>query len=108
MRPMFVTTGQWKTIALLLYMPLQALNPSTNSPEDLYAVIHLRCKQSACSMSLPSLAEFVPLSLPPFCAPTAQPENILLNNATSGEIKLIDFGSACFEHRTVYSYIQSR
>ena len=26
----------------------------------------------------------------------------------AGEIKLIDFGSACFESRTVYSYIQSR
>lgn len=38
----------------------------------------------------------------------SKPENILLNNTTSGEIKLIDFGSACFEHRTVYSYIQSR
>ncbi len=37
-----------------------------------------------------------------------QPENILLKNPTSGEIKLIDFGSACFENRTVYSYIQSR
>lgn len=26
----------------------------------------------------------------------------------SDEIKLIDFGSACFENRVVYSYIQSR
>jgi dual specificity protein kinase YAK1 len=37
-----------------------------------------------------------------------QPENILLKSAQSGDIKLIDFGSACFENRTVYSYIQSR
>ena len=26
----------------------------------------------------------------------------------SSEVKLIDFGSACFEGRTMYSYIQSR
>lgn len=26
----------------------------------------------------------------------------------AGEVKVIDFGSACFESRTVYSYIQSR
>eukprot|EP00898_Chlorokybus_atmophyticus_P004030 jgi/Chlat1/4628/Chrsp3S05631 len=37
-----------------------------------------------------------------------KPENILLKSLESGEIKLIDFGSACFENRTVYSYIQSR
>ncbi|CAG9460247.1 unnamed protein product [Pedinophyceae sp. YPF-701] len=37
-----------------------------------------------------------------------KPENILLRSLDSGSIKLIDFGSACFENRTVYSYIQSR
>ncbi|MCO5610202.1 hypothetical protein L7F22_064438 [Adiantum nelumboides] len=38
-----------------------------------------------------------------------KPENILLTTSPgSAEIKLIDFGSACREDRTVYSYIQSR
>eukprot|EP00854_Cymbomonas_tetramitiformis_P021741 gene21741-26150_t len=37
-----------------------------------------------------------------------KPENILLKSLDSGEIKVIDYGSACFENRTVYSYIQSR
>eukprot|EP00252_Welwitschia_mirabilis_P027273 TRINITY_DN9318_c0_g1_i1.p1 TRINITY_DN9318_c0_g1~~TRINITY_DN9318_c0_g1_i1.p1 ORF type:complete len:1022 (-),score=206.92 TRINITY_DN9318_c0_g1_i1:595-3660(-) len=38
-----------------------------------------------------------------------KPENILLTTSVqSAEIKLIDFGSACMENRTVYSYIQSR
>lgn len=37
-----------------------------------------------------------------------KPENVLLKNVESGEVKVIDFGSACFESRTVYSYIQSR
>lgn len=42
-----------------------------------------------------------------------KPENILLappaaSGGALGQLKLIDFGSACFEHRTVYSYIQSR
>lgn len=35
-------------------------------------------------------------------------ENILLNKLTAPDITLIDFGSACFEYQTVYSYIQSR
>ncbi|KDD71952.1 protein kinase, partial [Helicosporidium sp. ATCC 50920] len=37
-----------------------------------------------------------------------KPENVLLKNARSGAVKVIDFGSACFDDRTVYSYIQSR
>eukprot|EP01087_Luapelamoeba_hula_P010710 TRINITY_DN2843_c0_g1_i1.p1 TRINITY_DN2843_c0_g1~~TRINITY_DN2843_c0_g1_i1.p1 ORF type:complete len:1205 (+),score=187.13 TRINITY_DN2843_c0_g1_i1:310-3924(+) len=37
-----------------------------------------------------------------------KPENILLRNQTTPQIKLIDFGSACYEHQTVYTYIQSR
>jgi dual specificity protein kinase YAK1 len=42
-----------------------------------------------------------------------KPENILLappaaSGGALGQLKLIDFGSACFETRTVYSYIQSR
>ncbi|XP_057838339.2 dual specificity protein kinase YAK1 homolog isoform X2 [Cryptomeria japonica] len=38
-----------------------------------------------------------------------KPENILLTTSIhSTEIKLIDFGSACMENQTVYSYIQSR
>jgi len=36
-----------------------------------------------------------------------KPENVLLKGQ-KGEIKVIDFGSACFENRTMYSYIQSR
>lgn len=37
-----------------------------------------------------------------------KPENVLLSNVQHTRIKLIDFGSACFENHTVYSYIQSR
>uniref|UniRef100_A0A1J3JMH3 Serine/threonine-protein kinase ppk15 n=1 Tax=Noccaea caerulescens TaxID=107243 RepID=A0A1J3JMH3_NOCCA len=38
-----------------------------------------------------------------------KPENILLcTSVKPTEIKIIDFGSACMEDRTVYSYIQSR
>ncbi|XAR71537.1 Non-specific serine/threonine protein kinase [Bertholletia excelsa] len=38
-----------------------------------------------------------------------KPENILLcTSIKPAEIKIIDFGSACMEDRTVYSYIQSR
>lgn len=41
-----------------------------------------------------------------------KPENILLTEpgtgGSVGQLKLIDFGSACFEGRTAYSYIQSR
>lgn len=37
-----------------------------------------------------------------------KPENILLRNLESPSIKIIDFGSACHEHQTLYTYIQSR
>ncbi|TIA70845.1 hypothetical protein E3P92_02956 [Wallemia ichthyophaga] len=37
-----------------------------------------------------------------------KPENILLKSLQSPQIKIIDFGSACHERQTVYTYIQSR
>ncbi|RIA82219.1 hypothetical protein C1645_513500 [Glomus cerebriforme] len=37
-----------------------------------------------------------------------KPENVLLKNLDSPTIKVIDFGSACHERQTVYTYIQSR
>jgi len=37
-----------------------------------------------------------------------KPENILLKNLESLSVKVIDFGSACHENQTTFSYIQSR
>ena len=37
-----------------------------------------------------------------------KPENILLKSVDSPAIKVIDFGSACHENQTLYTYIQSR
>lgn len=37
-----------------------------------------------------------------------KPENILLAHPLQSGIKVIDFGSSCFEHEKVYTYIQSR
>lgn len=37
-----------------------------------------------------------------------KPENILLAAGSKTEIRVIDFGSSCFEHRRLYTYIQSR
>ncbi|XP_064480192.1 dual specificity tyrosine-phosphorylation-regulated kinase 4-like isoform X2 [Ornithodoros turicata] len=37
-----------------------------------------------------------------------KPENILLKQRGSSSIKVIDFGSSCFIHQRVYTYIQSR
>jgi len=37
-----------------------------------------------------------------------KPENILLKRPTHSSIKVIDFGSSCFEEEKVYTYIQSR
>ena len=37
-----------------------------------------------------------------------KPENILLRHPMHSEIKVIDFGSSCFEKERVYTYIQSR
>ncbi|RWS01318.1 dual specificity tyrosine-phosphorylation-regulated kinase 2-like protein [Dinothrombium tinctorium] len=35
-------------------------------------------------------------------------ENILLRHKGGSSIKVIDFGSSCFAHQRVYTYIQSR
>lgn len=37
-----------------------------------------------------------------------QPENVLLKQQGRSGIKVIDFGSSCFENERVYTYIQSR
>lgn len=37
-----------------------------------------------------------------------KPENILLKSITSTSLKVIDFGSACFYEKRMYTYIQSR
>ena len=37
-----------------------------------------------------------------------KPENILLRRPGAYDVKLIDFGSACFKDSTTYTYIQSR
>lgn len=41
-------------------------------------------------------------------APTKQPDNKASQRACAPKIKLIDFGSACFEGHTSHTYIQSR
>lgn len=37
-----------------------------------------------------------------------KPENILLKSLNKSSIRLIDFGSSCFEDERIYTYIQSR
>eukprot|EP00731_Ephydatia_muelleri_P010544 Em0005g1130a len=37
-----------------------------------------------------------------------KPENILLKLKGQSSVKVIDFGSSCYEHQRVYTYIQSR
>ena len=37
-----------------------------------------------------------------------KPENILLRKINKSGIKIIDFGSSCFEDKSIYTYIQSR
>jgi len=37
-----------------------------------------------------------------------KPENMLMKSRNSEEVKIIDFGSSCFAHEKVHTYIQSR
>ena len=37
-----------------------------------------------------------------------KPENIMLKHPDRSEIKIIDFGSGCYESKNIYTYIQSR
>ncbi|XP_047148915.1 dual specificity protein kinase YAK1 homolog [Vigna umbellata] len=65
-------------------------------------IVQLFSKQILCGLALLKEAGVIHCDL--------KPENILLCTSTvkPAEIKIIDFGSACMENRTVYSYIQSR
>ncbi|XP_057417744.1 dual specificity protein kinase YAK1 homolog isoform X2 [Lotus japonicus] len=65
-------------------------------------IVQLFSKQILCGLALLKDAGIIHCDL--------KPENILLCTSAvkPAEIKIIDFGSACMENRTVYSYIQSR
>lgn len=65
------------------------------------SIVQLFSKQILCGLALMKEAGIIHCDL--------KPENILLcTSVKPAEIKIIDFGSACMEDRTVYSYIQSR
>ncbi|KGN50407.1 dual specificity protein kinase YAK1 homolog isoform X2 [Cucumis sativus] len=65
------------------------------------SIVQMLSKQILCGLALLKDAGIIHCDL--------KPENILLcTSAKPAEIKIIDFGSACLEDRTVYSYIQSR
>ncbi|KAH9866957.1 hypothetical protein IAQ61_007547 [Plenodomus lingam] len=58
------------------------------------------CKQMLASLILLKTKKVIHCDL--------KPENILLAHPLHSEIKVIDFGSSCFESEKVYTYIQSR
>lgn len=58
------------------------------------------CKQMLSSLVLLKVQKVIHCDL--------KPENILLAHPLHSEIKVIDFGSSCFESEKVYTYIQSR
>ncbi|KAH7380315.1 hypothetical protein DE146DRAFT_761048 [Phaeosphaeria sp. MPI-PUGE-AT-0046c] len=58
------------------------------------------CKQMLASLVLLKTQRVIHCDL--------KPENILLAHPLHSEIKVIDFGSSCFENEKVYTYIQSR
>ncbi|KAJ5058440.1 hypothetical protein J3E72DRAFT_247115 [Bipolaris maydis] len=58
------------------------------------------CKQMLSSLVLLKAKKVIHCDL--------KPENILLAHPLHSEIKVIDFGSSCFESEKVYTYIQSR
>jgi dual specificity tyrosine-phosphorylation-regulated kinase 2/3/4 len=58
------------------------------------------CKQMLASLTLLKSHRVIHCDL--------KPENILLAHPLHSEIKVIDFGSSCFENEKVYTYIQSR
>ncbi|XP_062147446.1 dual specificity protein kinase YAK1 homolog [Alnus glutinosa] len=65
------------------------------------SIVQMFSKQILCGLALLKDAGIIHCDL--------KPENILLcTSVKPAEVKIIDFGSACMEDRTVYSYIQSR
>nr|XP_043614835.1 dual specificity protein kinase YAK1 homolog [Erigeron canadensis] len=65
------------------------------------SILQLFSKQILCGLALMKDAAIIHCDL--------KPENILLcTSVKPAAVKIIDFGSACMEDNTVYSYIQSR
>merc|ERR1711935_137577 len=78
--------------------------------EYFYFRNHLCITFEICSMNLYELVQknnYQGLSLSLIHC-DLKPENILLRQANKSGIKIIDFGSSCFEDERVYTYIQSR
>nr|XP_024359371.1 dual specificity protein kinase YAK1 homolog isoform X2 [Physcomitrium patens] len=85
----------------LLTENLYELLKKTNLKGMSLVLVRMFTKQLLKSLSLLREARVIHCDL--------KPENILLTESfRSAELKLIDFGSACKEDRTVYTYIQSR
>lgn len=67
------------------------MDPHTNPLGSLKSILHVHLVMSCAAVTCCLLQE-----------------NILLRLRGQSSIKVIDFGSSCYEHQRVYTYIQSR
>ena len=74
-------------------------------PLPLFSLSPLSLSPSPSPFSLSPLSPSPSLSLMMVTVPQ---ENILLKLKGQSSIKVIDFGSSCYDHQRVYTYIQSR
>ncbi|CAJ0891898.1 8286_t:CDS:10 [Entrophospora sp. SA101] len=84
----------------LLSMNLYEFIKKTNFQGFSLGLIKRFCVQLLNSLSLLQRHRIVHCDL--------KPENVLLKHPTKSSIKVIDFGSSCFDNEKVYTYIQSR
>ena len=74
------------------------------SKKETSFTLFYKCCPSYCTMSV--ILHTILHNLYPHSIPLQ--ENILLKLKGQNAIKVIDFGSSCYEHQRVYTYIQSR
>merc|ERR1719311_1452961 len=106
MAPTWCTSWTTFTSGTTCALPLSCSASTSTSSSRTTTSRACRSASSAGSIQLLTALRFLRKQRVIHC--DFKPENVLLKNPTKSGIKVIDFGSSCFDDERVYTYIQSR